>query len=51
MREGWIISQDRVGHKRCNGNRRREKESKGSGGTAGGGLVSSCPANYITFVS
>lgn len=50
MREGWIISQDRVGHKRCNGNRRRGKKSKGSGGGSGG-LVPSCPGNYITFVS
>lgn len=45
MREGWIIREDRVGQNRCNGKRRRLKNSKGSG------LVPSCPGNYITFVS
>lgn len=45
MREGSIIREDRVGENRCNGKRRRLKNSKG------GGLVPSCPGNYITFVS
>lgn len=45
MREGSIISEYRVGENRCNGKRRRLKNSKG------GGLVLSCPGNYITFVS
>lgn len=45
MREGWIIREDRVEQNRCNGKRRRLKNSKG------GGLVPSCPGNYITFVS
>lgn len=45
MREGKVIGEHKVGEKRCNGERRSPESSKG------GGLVLSCPVNYITFVS